>query len=296
MGCLEMGTPIDFNRIGWLSVTTEEGAAELRDNAAQLQSLGIETEILSPEEIGRRYPEIRTDDLALGTWGPDDGTLDPHMIMWGYINRAIEWGARLHQGVRASGIEVRGGRVRGVHTSKGFVSAPVVVNAAGPWATEVGRWAGVDIPILNLVRNIVVTNPFPEIPPDRPFVEDMATEWYYRPEGPCILMGWGEEPAGTLDVHVDYETLLEMIEIAVQRVPVLERASVQTSWAGIRPLTPDGRPIVGPVPAVEGLFLNAGWGGTGIIHAPAAGQLMAEYIVHGSTAVVDREAVGLGRF
>jgi len=94
------------------------------------RSLGITTETLTPEEIKHRYPEINTADVVVGTWGPDDGPFDPHMIMWGYVNRAREMGVRLRQGVRATGIRVQKGRVTGVVTDEGFVATGVVVGYA----------------------------------------------------------------------------------------------------------------------------------------------------------------------
>jgi sarcosine oxidase subunit beta len=252
--------------------------------------------VLAPEEIKRRYPEIYTEDLVLGTWGEDDGPFDPHMIMWGYLRKASEMGVRLYQGVQATGIKIQHGKVEGVYTDKGLVSTKVIVNAGGPWAIEIGRWAGIDIPIHNLARGILVTGPFPEIPSSRPFVEDMTAEWYYRPEGPGILMGMGKKPVDELEVKMTYEMMQEIIEVGIHRVPVLEKASVLTSWAGVRPMTPDDRPIIGPVPSVEGMILNCGWSGTGITQAPIAGQLVAECIRDGHTTTLDISSLGINRF
>ncbi len=139
----EIGVPIDFKRIGWLSLATQESAEYLLRSAELLQSLDIRTDVLTPEEIKRRYPEVNTEDIVLGTWGPDDGSFDPHMIMWGYIGKAREMGVKLCQGARATGIRVRKGQVEGVLTDNGFVATQVVVNARGPWAVEIGRWMDV---------------------------------------------------------------------------------------------------------------------------------------------------------
>ena len=292
----ELGVPIDFKKTGWLSLATQASSAHLIENARVLQSLGIETDVLEPDETKRRYPEINTTDIVIGTWGPDDGSFDPHMIMSGYSKRAREMGVKLHEGVRATGIHVQHGRVEKVVTDKGSVATQVVVNAGGPWAIEIGRWVGVEIPIINSIRSIVVTTPFPDIPSDRPFVEDVTAEWYYRPEGPSILMGMGATPTDKLDVQFNMKVVEEMIETAIRRVPILERASMLTGWAGIRPMTPDDHPILGPVPSVDGLVLNCGWGGTGIIQAPIAGQLVAEYIGDGRALTMDIGPFSIERF
>jgi len=292
----EIGVPIDFKRTGWVSLATEESAEHLLEVARMSRSLGITTETLTPEEIKQRYPEINIDDIAVGTWGPDDGSFDPHMIMWGFMRQAREMGVTLRQGVRATGVRVQKGRVAGVQTDDGFVATDVVVNAGGPWAAEIGRWVDVDVPIVNSARSILVTGPFPEIPADRPFIEDVTAEWYFRPEGPGVLMGMGSSPIDTLDVSLDFETMDEMVATAVHRVPVLEKASVLTGWTGIRPLTLDDLPIVGPVPGVDGFILNCGWGGVGIINAPIAGQFVAELIGDGRVATMDIGPLRIERF
>ncbi|MDW8319018.1 MAG: FAD-dependent oxidoreductase [Anaerolineae bacterium] len=293
----EMGVPIDFKRTGWLTLAGADAADRLRAQAALLQSQGVATEVLTPDEVRRRYPLLRVEDLAVATWGPDDGPFDPHAIVWGYVKRAGALGARFYPGVRATSIEVQGGRAVGVHTDHGFIPAAAVVNAAGPWAAEVGRWVGLDIPLRNRVRTILVTGPLPAVPPDHPFVEDLSAEWYFRPEGEGVLMGMGQEPAQAPDDTATRPHVVDaMIEVAAHRVPALADATLLTVWSGVRPLTPDGLPILGPAPGVDGLYLNAGWGGVGIIQAPIAGQLAAEAIVCGRGVTMDLGPFRLGRF
>jgi sarcosine oxidase subunit beta len=216
--------------------------------------------------------------------------------MWGYVQNARRMGVVVKEGVTATGIRVRGGQVEAVETDAGTIATPVVVNAAGPWAIEIGRWVDVEVPVINSARTIVVTGPFPEIPSDRPFIEDVTVEWYYRPEGPSVLMGMGSKPTQEPEVQFNFDMLEEIIETAAQRVPVLETASVLTAWTGVRPMTLDDRPILGPVAAVDGFILSCGWGGTGIIQAPMAGQLVAEIISQGTATTMDVAPFRLERF
>ncbi len=141
-----------------------------------------------------------------------------------------------------------------------------------------------------------MTGPLPDIPPDRPFVEDENVEWYFRPETGGVLMGMGNLPAKSPETQLDNEMVDRIVDYAVRRVPVLEKASLLTAWSGVRPLSEDGRPIFGPAPGVEGLFLNVGWGGFGIIQSPVAGQLMAEQIRDGRTSTFETGVFGLERF
>jgi len=292
----ELGTPIDFRKTGWVSVASGPKAEELRGHAEMLTSLGIRTEILSPDEVKRLYPELNTNDLEIGTWGPDDGSFDPHMIMWGYVKRAKEKGVKLYQGEKALGLRIENGHVAGVKTNEGVIATRTVVNASGPWAQEVGRWADVHIPLTNKARTIVMTGPLPDIPADRPFVEDETVEWYFRPETDGVLMGMGNVPAKSPETQLDNDMVDQIVDYAMHRVPVLEKASLLTAWSGVRPLTADGRPIFGAVPGIEGFLLNTGWGGVGIIQAPVAGQLMAELICRGHTTIFESKDFGLERF
>lgn len=293
----EIGVPIDFHRTGWLTVAAAADAEELLAGTAMLRSLGVTCQELSPAEIAYRYPLLHADDLAVGVFGPDDGPFDPHMILWGYLRRARELGARLQAGVRATGIALQGGRVTGVHTDQGFIAAGTVINAAGPWAAGVAGWAGVDLPLRNRARTILVTGPLPAVPRDHPFVEDFGAGWYFRPEGDGVLMGMGEEPVENLEHPATDPALVDaMIDVAVQRAPALADASVLTTWTGVRPLTPDGRPILGAVPGIDGLLLNCGWGGVGIILAPVAGQLLAEVVSQGRASTFDLAPFSIQRF
>jgi sarcosine oxidase subunit beta len=292
----EFGTTIDFRKTGWLSIASGPKANELRQHAEMLTSLGIRTETLSPDEVKRLYPELNTSDIDVGTWGPDDGPYDPHMIMWGYIKRATEKGVKLYQGEKALGLRIENGRVTGVETSSGLIATSTVVNAAGPWACEVGAWANINIPLTNKVRTIVMTGPLPDIPLERPFVEDENVEWYFRPETGGVLMGMGNLPTESPETQLDNEMVNRIVDYAVHRAPVLEKASLLTAWSGVRPLTKDGRPIFGAVPGVEGFLLNAGWGGVGIIQSPVAGQLMAELIHDGHTSTFECKEFGIERF
>ena len=292
----ELGTPTDFRKTGWISIAKGEKADELRKNAEMLNSLQIRTEILPAHEIKHLYPELYTDDLDMGIYGPDDGPFDPHMIMWGYIKRATEKGAKLYQGEIARGLRIQNGRVTGVKTDSGTVTTQTVINAAGPWARKVAGWANVEIPLTNKVRTIVMTGPLPDIPTNRPFVEDENVEWYFRPETGGVLMGMGNVPTDAAETQLDNEMVNNIIDYAIQRVPVLKKASLLTAWSGVRPLTVDGRPIFGKVPGVEGFLLNAGWGGVGIIQSPVAGQLMAELVRDGVTSTFESNELGLERF
>lgn len=293
----ELGFSIDFHRTGWMYVATQESAEALRHQAELLRRLGVTTEILAPAEVAQRYPELRVHDVVLGTWGPDDGPIDPHMIMWAYMKRAREQGVTLYEGLAVQDVVVEKGRLSAVTTDQGTIATRTVINAAGPWATRVGGLAGVHVPLENSARTIVVTDRLQEIPSDRPFVEDYGREWYCRPEMEGVLMGMGARRVANVDkVDLDQEQVGQIIDVAIHRIPAMEKAAIQTAWTGVRPLTADGQPIVGRAAEVDGFLLNCGWGGVGIIMAPIAGQLMVELLETGSLQTVDAAPLQPQRF
>jgi sarcosine oxidase subunit beta len=292
----EIGTPIDFRKIGWVSVATKDAVDQLHEHVRILDSLDIATQILTPAELQELCPQLHTDDIELATWGAEDGPIDAYMITTGYMKRARQLSVSLFEGVRATNVLIEGGSVRGVMTSDGPIATRVVINAGGPWAAEIGSWVDVDIPLCNAARTVVVTGTIPEIPRNHPFVKDLAAEWYFRPEGDGVLMATGQRSVEGVDDRLDFEMVDANIVAAVHRVPILEKADLLTAWTGVRPLTPDGRPIVGAVHNVEGLILNCGWGGMGIIQAPVAGQLVAELLTEGQAVTFGLEEMSLGRF
>lgn len=292
----EMGTPIDFHKIGWLYVATEESAEVLRQQAVLLEAHGIATEVLVADEVKARFPVLNCEDIVLATYGEDDGPFDPHMIMSGYVRRAKNLGAKLYEGVRVLDVVVERGQVAGVLTDKGRIATRTVVNAAGAWGLEVARMIGAEIKLQNSARTIVVTNPISAIPNDYPFVEDLTAEWYFRPELDGVLMGMGARQIDGAETGLDEAQVEAIVEMAIHRVPVLERASLLTAWTGVRPLTPDGRPFVGPYPHVQGFVFNCGWGGVGFIMAPIAGQLAAECVMQGSIQMLDGVTLNPDRF
>lgn len=292
----ELDVDTGYRPVGFLTVCGEALARQTRDGAELRQALGVRTEILSPAGVRDLVPAVNTDDIALGVLGVDDGVIDPHMIMQGYAAAARRMGTEINEGVTAMGIQVAGGSVTGVETTHGPVATPWVVNAAGAQAAEVVRWVGLDIPIENRRRSIFVTQPFPQIPDDTPMVHDDDVEWYYRKEGPGVLMGMGTEEATTVSWSINWDFLPRVVDYALHRVPILAEAEIMRGWSGIRSLTPDGRPVIGLVDGVDGFVNLCGWGGQGVTGAPAGGQLVAEIIHTGRAESLPIEPFLLSRF
>lgn len=295
----EHGLPLDVAQHGYLFLVRDEGLWEDFVAAHRLQrSLGAAVELLGAEDAGALVPGISLDGVVGATYGPEDGIADPSGLTEGYATAARRVGATIELGTEVTSVRVEGGRVLGVRTATGDVDAPVVVNAAGPWAGRLAATAGVDLPLEPIPRHVLVTGSFPGVPERRTLVIDAATSFYFHREGPGVLMGMrNPEERPTFDTAPDEAFIADLLSPTALRVfPPLERASIEHSWVGLYEMTPDRHPILGPAPGVEGFYLANGFSGHGFQHAPIVGKLLAEMIVEGGARTVDVSALGLERF
>lgn len=294
----ELGQPIDLRYCGYLFLLTcEKDVAAFRQNVEMQRRLGVETEWLEPAQIAEMAPLLNLDGVLAGTFHAGDGLADPNSVVQGYVSGARRLGAKLLNDVEVRGVRVEQGRVRGVITEHGEAATPVVVNAAGPWVGEVGRMAGVEIPIVPVRRQIIVTGPIAEVPAGFPFVIDFAQSLYFHREGPGILTGMSnpDEPVG-FGQSVDEEWELAHLEAAMQRLPILERAGLASRWAGLYENSPDAHPILGRIPGIEGFYCIGGFSGHGFQHGPACGLLLAEEILDGAAHTLDITSLDADRF
>jgi sarcosine oxidase subunit beta len=294
----ELGQPIDRRRIGYLFLLTKtESTARFKEIVTMQRRLGVETEWLAPEQIADRVPLLNLEGVLAGTNHPADGLADPSSVVQGYVSGARRLGVKLFTDVDVTGIQVDGDRIRGVVTNQGRVATPVLVNAAGPWAGQVGAMAGVDIPIVPLRRQIAVTGPLPEVPPDFPFVIDFDRSLYFNREGDGLLTGMSNpnEKVG-FDQSVDPEWELVHFEAAMKRLPTLERAGIASRWAGLYEVSPDAHPILGRIPRIEGLYCIGGFSGHGFMHGPICGLLLAEEVLDGAAHTLDISPLYIDRF
>jgi len=236
------------------------------------------------------------DDAIAGTFNQKDGTVDPNSVVMGYINAAQKMGVKAVNNIEVTGINVSGDKIEGVETSQGLIKTRMVINAAGPWAGQVGQMAGVHIPITPIRRQMFTTNPLKDIPQDFPFVIDFSKSLYFHREGEGLLIGMSnqnEKPGFDQNVDDDFE--LVNLETAIERMPLLERASRASHWAGLYEVTPDAHPIYGKT-NVDGFLMCGGFSGHGFMHGPISGKLMTEYILDGAFSTVDVSALDLARF
>ena len=250
---------------------------------------GLNIDYLDPAEIRQIIPGINTRGLRGGTFSPDDGSISPLLAVNAFYRRAVELGVRFHFKERVGKIRVEDGRVSGVETDRAQYAAEVVVDAAGPFSTDLGRTVGVDIPVVPDSHEGAITEPV------RPFFKCMVVDirpgpgsknfyFYQNLHGQVIFCITPDPPiVGTAKGETSV-FLPQVCARIVRLLPRLKNLRVRRTWRGLYPMTPDGSPIVGWSRQVKGLLHATGMCGQGLMLGPGTGELVARMIAGQITA------------
>jgi sarcosine oxidase, subunit beta len=294
----ETGGHADFRQVGYLFLLTARPQVEDFRGLLELwHRVGLtEARWVTPREAAELVPVLNVEDVLGGTFCPSDGLASPADVTAGYAGAARRHGARVREHVEVTGIELTGGRVSAVRTSEGDISTPVVFDCAGAWSAEIGRMAGVDVPVRPYRRHVFVTDAFPELSRSSPMTVDFATSLYFHPEGDGVLLGMSDrqEPP-TFSTDVNWDFLERTVQTAARRAPALERTGIKAAWAGLYETTPDHQAVLGPVRDVAGFWCACGFSGHGFMQAPAVGLVLAQVFL-GEPPEVDVSAFAHDRF
>lgn len=274
-----------IHQVGYLFLVQSDNVwSTFLENVALQQNLQVPVEVLSPAQIKKQWPFLRTDDLAGGTFCSADGYTDPYQVAMVYARGCRQQKVVILEQTPVEKIEVEAQRVQAVITPQGRLSASLVINAAGAWAGEVAALAGIKLPITPLRRQVFVTHPFRLGQQPLPLIIDFENHFYFREEGLGYLLGLSD-PAESpgFKSGIELSLLERLTEIATHRVPTLAQASIARGWSGLYAMTPDENPILGPLPEVEGFWVASGFSGHGFQHAPAVGDILSDLILSGET-------------
>jgi sarcosine oxidase subunit beta len=297
-----LGQPGGYRGQGYMFVATKQAHLDyLQTNQKLQKSLGLrQARMISRDDIVTTVPQLRADDILGGSFCPTDGFVDPYSVMVGFTTSACEKGATIWRSTEVTAIHRDGAGIIGVETTRGPVSAPVVVNAAGAWAAQVAALAGIELPVEPMRRMLIPTEPFDAVSHEIPMVIDMSNGFHFRPESLGFLLAWNdpEEKMG-FNTNFDPAFIEKVLTRAADRVPVFENLAVnpKRAWAGLYEMSPDHHCIIGPVDGLKGFFCANGFSGHGVMHAPATGKMVSDLILHGNTSVVDNvQVLSPGRF
>ncbi len=289
-----------FQKTGFMQIAKREHEDKLRGNVANQQRIGINTSVISADDVKKLVPDFITDQFDFAAYEPDSGYADATLTTNSFIEAAKRNGAALIQNCEVTAIHTSGGRVTGVSTTKGEFAAPTIVSAAGPWAKHVAKLADVDVPLETWTHDVAFLHRPPSLG-KIPAVIDDTINCYFRPEGSALILAAGEDEslrgeAPDAEDQTPTPTFLEkLIDRMVMRIPKIEESGLHSIHVGRDGITPDQRAIysaAGP----DGFYLACGLSGTGFKTAPAAGASMAELILDGKPKTVDITPFRFGRF
>ncbi len=295
-----VGGECGFQQTGFLQIAKREHEDKLRGNVANQQRIGINTSVISVDDVRKLFPDLVTEHFDYAAYEPDSGYADATLTTNAFLESAKRNGATLIQNCEVTAIHTSGGKVTGVTTTKGEFSSPIVVNAAGPWAKLVGALAGVDIPLVTWTHDVA----FLHRPPTLgriPAVIDDVINCYFRPEGSALILAAGEDEslrgeAPDAEDQTPTPTFLDkLIDQMVQRIPKIEESGLHSIHVGRDGITPDQRAIYSGT-ELGGFYLACGLSGTGFKTSPAAGASLVELILDGAPKTVDITPFRFSRF
>lgn len=293
---LDTGMDIEFKQEGYLMLAyTEKMVEQYKKNVALQKSLGIEVELITPEEAREIVPYLNTEGLLAATFCPTDGHINPFITTNSYAEAARRLGVRIMTYTEVTGIDVENGKVVAVDTTRGKIFTNKVLNAAGGYSREVAAMAGVKLPTHPERHQILVTEAV--APVQGPMVISLHHGIYCQqtPHG-SFIMGFGDP--NELKEHVITSSWHFMEEMAAKILPLLPPLAelrVVRQWAGLYNMSPDAQPILGEVPGLPGFYNAVGFSGHGFMLGPVTGRLMAE-LLSGRQPHMDISPLSIERF
>jgi glycine/D-amino acid oxidase-like deaminating enzyme len=296
-----VGRPSCFKKLGFVRLVPEAEIERLEKNVQMQRELGVETRLISAQELAEIEPDWRVDDVRAAAYEPDSGYGDGSVTANDFLARARELGAEFLPRTRVTGFRVEGGRIRGVASEAGALEAPVVIAATGPWSPRLFCGLDFEVPIEPEYHRVAILGNPPGMRGGGSALIDSISSMYLRSEGPeRTLVGEFVGPRGVdpdeFPQALSTDELAEIARRGARRIPALERAGLVRGVTGVYDLTPDQRPLLGATPGVEGLYLAAGFSGMGYKISPAVGLAMTELLLEGRGRTVDLSIFDPGRF
>jgi sarcosine oxidase subunit beta len=278
----ELNFNVMFSQRGHMTLAHNDSSLRTMRWRAEVNKVqGVDSQVIGPEEIKRLVPPMDTSDRTrypiLGAlYHPPGGIIRHDAVVWGYARAADALGVQIHQETEVTGVDVAGGRVRGVQTSRGPIAAPVVVNATAGWASLIAAMAGVGLPIITHPLQAAVTEPV-KFFLDTVVVSGTLHVYVSQTDRGELVFGASVDPFASYSMRASLEFLEEVAGHVLQLIPSLATLRVLRQWAGLCDMTPDYSPIISTTP-VDGFLVDVGWGTYGFKAGPAAGEAVAELV------------------
>lgn len=297
-----VGEPGEFRKVGFVRLAPRSEIDMLTANVAMQKRYGVKTEVIDCHELRKMEPDWNLEDEPAAAYEPDAGYGDGAIAAQDFMAAARAMGVEYRPRTRVKGIDVKNGRVSGIVTTQGEICASQVVLAAGAWSVPLAQQIGVDLPITPEFHQVaILRNPASMRPCGSACIDSVNMLYFRSDSNDKTLIGDfyggrdGIDPDNFPQRPSD-DWVEEILEQACSRIPKLQNAEVMRGVTGIYDMTPDTRPLLGELPGVEGLYLAAGFSGTGFKIAPAIGLVMSELLLDGASKTVDISAFRPSRF
>jgi glycine/D-amino acid oxidase-like deaminating enzyme len=301
----EVGGDAGFVQTGFAMLVEAKDRAGLAENVRMQRALGVNTSVLSPEELRAIDPYLSITTELAASYEPEGGYADPAATVMSFGEAAKRHGAEIWQETRVTSVLMQNGRVIGVDTTHGEIAAPNVVNCANAWAPQLAATVGVSLPIRPERHQVATFQRSAEMERSHLTAGDFVNNIYYRPEGARLTLVGSIDPNHGQEIdpdHYNEAADYPFVEDSAQRIgrryPAMEHSWSKGGWSGIYGVTPDWHPIVDEVPPDSGSFVAAGFSGHGFKLGPAVGILIADMVTRASapTEQLDRSLFRFARF
>lgn len=291
----------DFQQIatGYMFAMTKNDNAEPFQEAMKFQKeLGVNVTWISPETIQEMIPKMNCSDLIGGTLCREDGLVDAGIVVNSYITECQKLGVQFYTNMEVTDLLIRQGKVKGVMTNKGEISTGIIVNAAGPWSSEIFRMANIQAPVYPIHEQLMVTEDIEWVHEKIPVIIFPSSGLGFHIEGKGLLLGLHkEEPFGKgYKMGIDIQNEIMACQMICERIPEIQQVKLKSVWYGFYDTTPDNNPIMGKIGDIEGFYALTGFSGHGFMHSSAAGLLISEEIANGKASTLGIEEFSLNRF
>ncbi len=291
------GWEIDFRRVGYLFVLSDESDLEPFERSVTLQNgHGVPSRMLSARETRELCPLLDGDDILAGAFSPSDGHVTPEAVVQGYAFAARSHGAEIRVGCEVVDVSTSADRITAVATEQGTIATDTVICAAGAWSRRCGAMVGVELPVIPLRRQILFTEAIDGLPADLPMTIDFSSSFYFHREGPGLLMGMSDpnqRPGFSVETSDDW--IPGLMKVVQRRAPRIAEAGIRGGWAGLYEMTPDHNAIIGEATGVARFLYATGFSGHGFLQGPAVGEILRDLVLRRPT-FVDITPLSVGRF
>jgi sarcosine oxidase, subunit beta len=288
-----------FEQRGHLTLAHSDSSLRTMRWRAEVNKLeGIDSSVISPDAVKDLAPFLDTSDhprypIVGALWHPPGGIVRHDAVVWGYARGAARLGAHIHQETELTGIDVEGGKVAGVQTSRGPIATPTVINCTAGWASVISDLAGVTLPIITRPLQAAVTEPVRQFL--HPVVVSGSLHTYVSQTARGeLVFGASVDPFASYSTRGSLEFTTGLATHVLELMPAIANMRLLRQWAGLCDMTPDFGPIIGPTP-VDGFYVDVGWGTYGFKAGPVAGESVADMIANGRPGELI-EPFGLDRF